>query len=420
MTETELAEQGEVVRGFLVDLLDAFGLDGDVTATPAEEDAVELAVDRRRPRPAHRPEGRDPPGRAGAVPQHAPAHAARARPTPASGSTSAATAPGAGRRSRRFVRTGRRRRASPAARRRRSSRWPRPTARSCTTPSTTSTACTRCPRARTPAAGSSSSPTRGPATGRGGPAPATRGLRRAAGAGPRPGVPRARARSTPTSTTPAVFVAALGGRRTGTVVDLGSGGGVPGLVLASARPDLRPRAPRRPAPSAAAFLEEAVEALGRRRVEVRRGPGRGAGRTRPSRGSCRRRGRPQLRRRRRPPPSAARPLLRLGGRLVVSEPPPPAAARPLAGRRACAASGSWPPSGSRTAATVQVLEQRSALPGRLPPPRRAPGQAPAVLTRRCSTWNTVAGQAWTRGREFHVEHRDGSLRRAGAPGRMQR
>ena len=44
MSETELAEQGEVVRGFLVDLLDAFGLEGDVTATPAEEGAVELDV----------------------------------------------------------------------------------------------------------------------------------------------------------------------------------------------------------------------------------------------------------------------------------------------------------------------------------------------------------------------------------------
>ena len=44
MTEAELAEQGEVVRGFLVDLLDAFGLDGDVTAAPAEEGAVELEV----------------------------------------------------------------------------------------------------------------------------------------------------------------------------------------------------------------------------------------------------------------------------------------------------------------------------------------------------------------------------------------
>ena len=44
MSETELAEQGEVVRGFLVDPLDAFGVEGEVTATPAEEGAVELAV----------------------------------------------------------------------------------------------------------------------------------------------------------------------------------------------------------------------------------------------------------------------------------------------------------------------------------------------------------------------------------------
>lgn len=44
MSETELAAQGEVVRGFLLDLLDAFGLDGAVTATPAEEGAVELDV----------------------------------------------------------------------------------------------------------------------------------------------------------------------------------------------------------------------------------------------------------------------------------------------------------------------------------------------------------------------------------------
>lgn len=44
MSETELAAQGEVVRGFLLDLLDAFGLDGEVAATPAEEGAVELDV----------------------------------------------------------------------------------------------------------------------------------------------------------------------------------------------------------------------------------------------------------------------------------------------------------------------------------------------------------------------------------------
>lgn len=44
MTETELVSQGKVVRGFLTDLLDAFGLDGEVAVTPAEEGAVELAV----------------------------------------------------------------------------------------------------------------------------------------------------------------------------------------------------------------------------------------------------------------------------------------------------------------------------------------------------------------------------------------
>lgn len=44
MSDTELAAQGDIVRGFLLDLLDAFGLDGEVTATPAEEGAVELAV----------------------------------------------------------------------------------------------------------------------------------------------------------------------------------------------------------------------------------------------------------------------------------------------------------------------------------------------------------------------------------------
>lgn len=44
MSDTELAAQGEVVRDFLLDLLDAFGLDGEVAANPAEEGAVELDV----------------------------------------------------------------------------------------------------------------------------------------------------------------------------------------------------------------------------------------------------------------------------------------------------------------------------------------------------------------------------------------
>jgi spoIIIJ-associated protein len=44
MSEAELLEQGEVVRGFLLDLLDAFGLDGDVAVAPTEDGAVELGV----------------------------------------------------------------------------------------------------------------------------------------------------------------------------------------------------------------------------------------------------------------------------------------------------------------------------------------------------------------------------------------
>lgn len=44
LTETELLAHGQVVRTFLLDLLDAFGLDGEVDVAPAEEGAVELSV----------------------------------------------------------------------------------------------------------------------------------------------------------------------------------------------------------------------------------------------------------------------------------------------------------------------------------------------------------------------------------------
>ena len=44
MSETELLEQGEVVKSFLLDLLDAFGLDGEVATATADDGAVELAV----------------------------------------------------------------------------------------------------------------------------------------------------------------------------------------------------------------------------------------------------------------------------------------------------------------------------------------------------------------------------------------
>jgi spoIIIJ-associated protein len=45
MSEAELTEQGDIVRTFLVDLLDAFGLDGEVTAsTDVDDMAVELDI----------------------------------------------------------------------------------------------------------------------------------------------------------------------------------------------------------------------------------------------------------------------------------------------------------------------------------------------------------------------------------------
>ena len=85
------------------------------------------------------------------------------------------------------------------------------------------------------------------------------------------------------------FVLALA-EVTGTVVDLGSGGGVPGLVIARARPDLRVRARR---PSIEPYRSPAAP----------RGPARPG---RPSRGAHRRRDHPRRtpggprRRRRRP------------------------------------------------------------------------------------------------------------------------
>jgi spoIIIJ-associated protein len=44
LSEAELQAQGEAVKGFLVDLLDAFGLDGEVAISTADDGALELAV----------------------------------------------------------------------------------------------------------------------------------------------------------------------------------------------------------------------------------------------------------------------------------------------------------------------------------------------------------------------------------------
>jgi 16S rRNA (guanine527-N7)-methyltransferase len=122
----------------------------------------------------------------------------------------------------------------------------------------------------------------------------------------------------------------------GRFLDLGSGGGVPGLVLAGLWPDaegvLLDASERR-----CAFLAEAIDHLGLAgRVQVVRARAEEAGRSAELRGSmdvvtARGFG---------PPPVTAEcgaPFLRVGGRLVVSEPPhggddePPASRWPAEG-----------------------------------------------------------------------------------------
>lgn len=151
----------------------------------------------------------------------------------------------------------------------------------------------------------------------------------------------------------------------GLVIDLGSGGGVPGLVLAVERPDLRlvlvDSMDKR-----CRFLEQAVASLGSDQVEVLhqraedvgRGPLRGAADAVVARSFG--------------PPAAtaecAAPLLRVGGRLVVSEPPGAAGTRwPTAG---AALLGLEPTELLAGPPTLQVLEQRTLAHERYP---RRPG-----------------------------------------------
>ena len=164
------------------------------------------------------------------------------------------------------------------------------------------------------------------------------------------------------------FARALGGPPAGPAVDLGSGGGLPGMALALVWPATRwvllDAGQRR-----TAFLLEAVEALGLGdRVEVLRGRAEEVGR-RPDRRSrhalvvARSFGPPAV------TAECAAPLLAVGGRLVVSEPPAPAGLR-------------WPAEAVRTlglalvaavaedGGTYQVLEQWAPCPDRFP---RRPG-----------------------------------------------
>lgn len=167
-----------------------------------------------------------------------------------------------------------------------------------------------------------------------------------------------------------VFVRALEGVA-GTVVDLGSGGGVPGLVIGLARPDLHlvlldARAKR------CRFLEAAVDELGLV-GEVLEGRAEVLGHA-PLRGTCdaavaRSFGLPAT------TAECGSPLLRVGGRLIVSEPPPP----PQPDRWP---SGALAELGLATAErigeapSVQVLEQVTLCPAAYPRRDGQPAKRP--------------------------------------------
>jgi 16S rRNA (guanine527-N7)-methyltransferase len=117
------------------------------------------------------------------------------------------------------------------------------------------------------------------------------------------------------------FVEALAGVAAGSlVVDLGSGGGVPGLIVAEARPDLR-MVLLDAMEKRTALLSEAVAAMGMAdRITVRTGRAEVLGREDDLRGAAM-----AVTARSFGPPAAtaecAAPLLAVGGVLVVSEPP---------------------------------------------------------------------------------------------------
>ncbi|MFP5256982.1 MAG: 16S rRNA (guanine(527)-N(7))-methyltransferase RsmG [Acidimicrobiia bacterium] len=145
----------------------------------------------------------------------------------------------------------------------------------------------------------------------------------------------------------------------GTVVDLGSGGGVPGLVVAAARPDLHlvlldSMAKR------CRFLAEAVAALGLD-AEVVEGRAEEVGRS-----DWRGRANAVVARSFGPPAATAEcaaPLLKVGGRLIVSEPPDSRARWP---EHELKELGLRPTERLNDGAFVQVLEQVVPCPARYP------------------------------------------------------
>jgi len=155
----------------------------------------------------------------------------------------------------------------------------------------------------------------------------------------------------------------------GRVVDLGAGGGVPGLVIGLARPDLEVVLVDAMA-KRCRFLEEAVRTLDvaaavveGRAEDIGRGPLRGSADAVVARGFG--------------PPAAtaecAAPLLRVGGRLVVSEPP---VSSDRWNRAGLARLGLQLGRRRRERPVMQVLEQVRACPEAYPRRRGVPTKRP--------------------------------------------
>lgn len=154
------------------------------------------------------------------------------------------------------------------------------------------------------------------------------------------------------------------------LVDLGSGGGVPGLVIAEARPDLRltllDSMVRR-----TALLGEAIEFLGwGDRVTAVLGRAETFGREPEHRGTF-----DAATARSFGPPATvaecAAPLLRIGGRLVVSEPPDQPDRWPVDGLRLMGLAVEQGDSPG-----VRVLRQQLPCPDRLPRRNGMPAKRP--------------------------------------------
>ena len=155
-----------------------------------------------------------------------------------------------------------------------------------------------------------------------------------------------------------------------TLVDLGSGGGVPGLVLAVARPHLQIRLVDATA-KRCRFLEEAVGVLGLANTQVVQGRaevvGRGELRGWADVVVARSFGAPAV------TAECAAPLLHPGGRLVVSEPPDAQARWDAAG---LARLGLRLDRRSDSSPVMQLLVQTGPCPDEFPRRDGVPGKHP--------------------------------------------